>query len=552
MSGVFTILQNHLNLYHLLYSISSFILSIYIIIPLFYVHIILISFQFLISIFNIISGILLIINTNTHKSITILFIINIIFITSSFIILLFIFFSKVSTTDLENQQSDSISKKASDATLFDKNYSMEQNWINKVGEIEEKPQIIQYSNSSNTIPLSISHQSLKNKQHESLLMSLEDYHIDNEELKRSKSSSNINKLQIQKQRWKSINDEKQFLLNINESLLPSVLKQKNHDSLEDYENSMQGLEQIGSGFKPKHFNSSITLNDWDLNEYNKFRNLSDYNVVPGLHKIVGNLNLSTSDNNTFLIPPNQDNIIDNIDDLSEFSISNTNNEAAPSLHTFRKESGQSQPSTTQENEPPILPEPKTPPPPPPLPLPKDQLNISKNNSPIKKFLSESPKRIFRSNTTAFSQQNKYHHNHSNSIISLRSGISSRSRSNSPNKFKSTMLKLHKHTLSVPNFNQLHYQQQQQQQQQHSQQNSTTPSPQHTTFNSIHSSKIIEPIDLWEIHTTNFTYDNNDDIDTTISVNKINEETNESRVSSLPSQVLGEYDKEKWKQIKDYI
>lgn len=46
-------------------------------------------------------------------------------------------------------------------------------------------------------------------------------------VKRSKSTSNIideKKMKKREQRWKSIHDEKEFLLNVNESLLPSVLK----------------------------------------------------------------------------------------------------------------------------------------------------------------------------------------------------------------------------------------------------------------------------------------------------------------------------------------
>ena len=85
-------------------------------------------------------------------------------------------------------------------------------------------------------------------------------------------------------------------------------------------------------------------------------------------------------------------------------------------------------------------------------------------------------------------------------MSLKSSFSS-SRSTSPNKLKS-ILKLHKHSTSVPNF-QFH-------------DNSWThshPHQQHSwyldkhSFHSSHPLKVIaEPIDLWDIQTTNFDID----------------------------------------------
>ncbi|KAI5959943.1 uncharacterized protein KGF55_005175 [Candida pseudojiufengensis] len=603
ISGIFTIIQSHTNTYNLLYSITSFILSIYLIIPLFYVHILLISFQFFLSILNIISGILLILNTNPKTQVIILFIIDIIFITSSFILILFIFFINSSTTsDIENHisiENDQISKKRSDATLFDKNYTIEQNWYQKtqqqqLGEKEEENrQTIQYSNSSNTIPLQ------KSQQHESFIMNLDDVHNIEEEtnlsskniIPKSKSQSaiNNNQQQLKKQRWKSFHDEKQFISNLNESLLPSLLKTNiNQLQTEEIEETMKGLEPIGIGINgyPQKIqnNSSITLNEFNLDEYTKFRNFTDYNLIPGLYQSKNNTNDSNSNSPTYSMQQiHSKDIIDNIDELSELSLTQTNEiQAAPSLHTFRKESGNSKLSSqidydNFENDLDLKlyqSPPKTPP-----QLTQDKFIIQpKSNSPIKKFLNESPKRIFRSNTTNFSnhkihnsqqqQQQQQNHKHSNSIISLKSGISSRSRSNSPKKLKKSILKIHKHSLSVPNFNQLSLILQDDNKNSASS-SSVIPSPQDSTFNhSITSkNKFIEPIDLWEIHNiSNFNYNEEIDIQTLNNNNnkieninldndqaiKINEENSESRVSSLPSQVIGQYDKEKWKQIKDSI
>ncbi|CAI5760463.1 unnamed protein product [Candida verbasci] len=231
-----------------------------------------------------------------------------------------------------------------------------------------------------------------------------------------------------KKRWKSINDERVFLSNINDSLLPPVLK--NFQDQEDYSNVMIGLEDIPKNDTiSKKSQSYINLNN--VKDYEKIRNISGYSLTPGTNYIEKR-------------------------PVSQRSLS------APSIT--------------------LAP-------------------ISSKHSPPKKL---SPKKIFKSNSL---------HKHSNSVTTQISNFSSRS--NSPKKLKS-FLKLHKHSVSVPNFQ------------------TTTNSK----FNQL-SPKNIEPIDLWDIQTT-----------TNFSIDDQPPHTGEnSRISSLPSQVIGEYDKEKWRTLK---
>lgn len=555
--GVLTILQNRHNVYHLLYSVSGFVLAAYYVVPVVYTHIITISFQFMISLFNIISGILLIVHFH-DTAVTILFTVNIIFISLPLTMLLFVVYIESNTID--SGVTDTVSKKASDATLFDHDYALDKNWIEKYGTGAQNSHVLPYSISTNTIPQAQLQQNRTKTHDTSSLINVDD-HFDMLSLQKREAMRDVNTMNKQKirmQRWRLINDEKQFMSHINESLLPPVLRNNKRVS-EDNEGDMQGLEQI-SGFKLKKLRSTITLDEWDLEEYNKTRKISGYTIVPGVHHIVSDSNLykKTLDVNEEQLLPPKESPVDNIDHLSDistnkpsldrdFSYPSNQSECAPSLHTFRKESSNSQNTQLSDNVSKDqiqaqeissypLPEPTTPP-------PSNELLVnSKNNSPLKKFLTDSPKKIFRSNTAVFHQR----HNHSSSIASnsysLMSGVSSRSRSSSPKKLKS-YLKIHKHSLSVPNFainkSSSHHS------------NSQIPSPQHSEYFSVNSTKLIEPIDLWEIQTTNFTFDDAEEHSSCESrIEGDADGANDgSRVSSLPSQAIGEYDREKWRTIK---
>ncbi|KAI5970122.1 hypothetical protein CANMA_000733 [Candida margitis] len=477
----------------------------------------------------------------------------------------------IQSNTINDQVADTVSKKASDATLFDHEYALDKNWIEKYGtDSHDAAHPLPYSMSANTIQSVQLQQNRNEKTNDaSSLINVEDHYdmlsVPKRETMRGENA--IDKQKTRMQRWKSINDERQFMSHINESLLPPVLrnnKRLSEDNEGDGAGDMQGLEQI-SGFKPRKLRSTMTLDDWNLEEYNNARKISGYTVVPGVHHIVSDSNLykkPIDTNDVHLLPP-KESPVENIDDLSDidthkpsldrdFSYPSNQSECAPSLHTYRKESSNSQITQSSVNvskdqeqsqaiSPYPLPEPTTPPP------SNESSAHSKNNSPIKKFLTDSPRKIFRSSTTTFHQR---HHNHSSSIASnsysLMSGVSSRSRSSSPKKLKS-YLKIHKHSLSVPNFaiNKLSPSQQS---------NSPLPSPQHSEYFSVNSTKLIEPIDLWEIQTTNFTYDEAEGH--SYGEPRINDGNGEtdgandgSRVSSLPSQAIGEYDREKWRTIK---
>ncbi|KAI3406596.2 hypothetical protein KGF56_000728 [Candida oxycetoniae] len=559
-----------------------------------------------------------------------------------------------------------ILKKASDATL----YSMENNWFND-DNITKLP----YTYSTNTIPQSQSHQSnMSKKSHDASIMNL-DEHLD--EL----CDKSHNKQKLRKQRWKSINEEKQFLSNIDESLLPPVLKSnyKNNTSQECYKNTtlqecykntlqecyedktMSGLEQI-TGYQLR------SQSQWDLEEYNKVKQVSGYVVTPGMHRLVSDSNLlmSHAKDITEDLLPMKEPPIDNIDDLSELSIihpsysnrndgvppslqpsysmqndgvppslqpsysvqndgvlpslhpsysmqndgvppslhpsysmqndgvppslhpsySMQNDGVPPSLHTFRKPSDDSivstLPSQNDNNQEinRLQLEPQTP------PQSSQQESIKKEESPLRRFLKESkssPRRIFRSSTTHFSHSNHNHshshsHNHSNSIISNSFSFksSSISKPSSPKRLKS-LLGIHKHSLSVPNFAvATNIPNLQSSDATLGNFKSSSPSPQHTIYHSVYSLNRIEPIDLWDTHTMNYDYNRDNHLQKMTTTNHhhhhhhhlINdeldyyqpeyyqpsfnaEESGESstRISSLPSQVIGEYDKEKWRTIK---
>jgi hypothetical protein len=149
-----------------------------------------------------------------------------------------------------------------------------------------------------------------------------------------------------------------------------------------------------------------------------------------------------------------------------------------------------------------------------------------NSSPIKKFFHESPRKIsnvFRRKSTNQRQSVDFDdeimkHKHSSSTVSNQISLTSfvSSKSGSPKKSLKSFLKTHrsatsqhitnhKHTSSSPSFSLM-----------------TVP-PKHRVYSPA------EAIDFW-------------DLDTTPSSDR-------SRVSSVPSAVIGEYDKEKWRTLK---
>ena len=256
--GTLTIISNQQNVYHLILTISSFIIPLYSIIPIIYSNVISISIQLIFSIFNIISGILFIINV-PHKQlyyipITIIFIVNLVFLIASFIMLLLwmiILKTGLNNTNEESEiyLNDLISKKTSEATLYNTNpaiiannintkpsseYSMENDWINSKDKITlALPPNATPINCDFSYYLGSNANSVRgdlDNARSILMVNLED------------QDTKANQ-QLKRQRWKSIHDEKIMIANLNQNLLPGVLKQNISD---DYSNTLTGLENIPS------------------------------------------------------------------------------------------------------------------------------------------------------------------------------------------------------------------------------------------------------------------------------------------------------------------
>lgn len=688
--GILLLLCNYRNnVYNYLISIGSFVLAGYHLIELLLLdkNWISLGIQLLISLFNIISGILYILlhssdnyrKKELHIAGVVLFIVNIAFMTICFMLICvpkLLVSVNIEDGELEmgketNGVFDLLAKKASDATLCNDQkktsnekieYSIENNWINN----QDHGHIIPPSLSINSNLNQLNQQQQQQQRQSHLLhssstnsdldksrnisiMNIDDELITHQQhnIKTNNSNNHINnnnrnnsndindhnncsnKHQIRKQRWKSIHDEKAVLANINENLLPGVLKQqtsqkfqrpvsniyqeKHHEEKEeeDYRNALVGLEDIP--------NSTHNINQFDINDFNKLRKISGYNILPGTSNMINDENLYREQHEVeqyqskddLELLPFKETPVENIDNLSDVikrpslltrslsapSVYDIQSGDAPSLYTFRKISNNS-PPPKEEEELPVTPvsssqlqQPTTP------PTRKKSFikSQSAKTSPIKKFFQESPKRIFKSRSSYNNRSSsiipgELTHKHSNSVISnnnysisLKSSFSSSSRS-SPKKSSlmtksSTMSKLHKYSISVPNFNM---------------NNATVLNHyynhhhHHNPTSSINSDRFIfhsagplkvEPIDLWDIQTTNFDIDSthrpdyddyefgrtaiSDDTATNCSTNgdkvkpttRGGEEQEEagggggSRISSLPSQVFGEYDKEKWMTLK---
>ncbi|RCK65377.1 hypothetical protein Cantr_01038 [Candida viswanathii] len=645
--GVLLLLSSHINnVYNYLISVSAFVLAAYYLVPLLIsTSWMTVGGQLLISLFHLVSGILYIVLHSTgykrkelHVAGVVLFIVNAVFMTACFMMLVI---PKCIVDIIAEDEEGKVGgvfdlrNKASDATLCndgskprdsDKGeYSIENNWINQQDHAHIIPPSL--SINSNLTQLQQNHRP-QSQQHSNLLHSSsmnsdidrsrnisimnidEEANNSNDHNEPIDNNSNV-KQQMKKQRWKSIHDEKVVLANINESLLPGVLKQQQPSTQsrsqsqsqlaelmrpissgvasEDYGNVLVGLEEIPD--------FTHDVNQFDINDLNKLRKISGYNILPGSSNMVNDENLYHHHHHHHeqakddLLLPLKEKTIENIDNLSDvvmakrpsmlsrsFSAPSVydSQSVAPSLYTFRKTPSTDDIQQPQEEEElPVTPvtsthmekalQPTTP--------PSRKKSIYKSQSaktsPIKKFFQESPKRVFKSKSSYYHTSTNGHnvnHKHSSSVISnnnysissLRSSFSSSSRSSPKKSFiskSSTLLKLHKYSISVPNFNM----------------NSSFNPPPHSHHHqsgSVHSDRFVfnssrtlrvEPIDLWDVQTTNFDMDSHplglEDVDvdfgeeSNTSKDNSNGEMAGSRISSLPSQVFGEYDKEKWMTLK---
>lgn len=344
---------------------------------------------------------------------------------------------------------------------------------------------------------------------------------------------------------------------------------------EDYNNSLSGLEKIpkSSSFPNVLWNSDsndnkvtsirhISLKEWDDNSalWNEKRTRLGANLnIPGITRLVSDHNLKTVNlnddtsltqnmNGSLLLPPlefRMDNI-DNLSDLKSATGSINGNDimrrasntslsrslSAPSLYTYRdlvsntdtehsverlkipiNLHGSSIRSleTTLQN----------------LKLsPERRTSTTSNSSPIKRFFQESPKRLNnafkgKSMNTRYSldlgslkdPNSNYHHKHSNSVASAYSTKSSKS--NSPRKSLRALLNI------SPTKNQ----------------GTVTPAvmskPSHAIAENAEYGSLNysgdDSVSFWDLETA--------------------QSSSKSRISSVPSAVIGEYDREKWRTLK---
>lgn len=639
-------LIKHFNIIFILSIVSSYLLCLWILIQFIpFSQLIKILIDFTLKTFYLVIGIYNIIAfvKQSHTSdfklhLLIIYIVLIILITVSLVLELFV------VTETPEQDEESIlSNPHTDSTRFElKPSSMDNdNWMNtnvvrfqtyksdntiinhtELTKPEVQPTKEIHSHSKSVPNFQFTH----SKSHETLIPNLSDNSIHShikdlsvlektvdegihveDMVRRSKSTGQLHSNQSHRKRWKSINDEKVFLKNINESLLPSVLKTgespilmlkrqqsqisqtiedpvilptnddtpqkkpkkkyelsfdegddnsmnlpyisefdepldqsqfKNFDSNFEidenkYKDSLNGLESIPQPVtdnwlsKAKSLNY-ISLNQWNehQNEYKNVRVRSGLTLNVAMTNLVDDKNLSSATliNDEYLLPPS-DQRADNIDDLSDI-VSSTSEKrpmfshlnrsfSAPSLHTFRNVSDGSQ-SSSDRDQISIAESVVRYQTPPPIEIQSEEPPIS----PIKKLLNQSPKRLFRKSVD-FKDQSM--HKHTGSIISstfsLHSNSSkstspkrSGSRSSSPKRSFKNLLP--KKSATMQNLQ-------------------PTPriliSPTNLLKQAIVKPKFYDEEPQWDLETS--------------------KSSNNSRISSLPSAIIGEYDREKWNTLK---
>ncbi|KAK6460885.1 hypothetical protein DFJ63DRAFT_314685 [Scheffersomyces coipomensis] len=372
--------------------------------------------------------------------------------------------------------------------------------------------------------------------------------------------------------------------NINEKGIQQTREKKSYQVIkppdESYPYTLNGLEKIpkstsNDAIKWNVSRNASGVNNITLDEWNTQSNLYQSNMnrgganlsIPGLSHVVSDHNLklldNTSDNkggsdyiDDDMLLPRKEGMIDNIDNLSDIHTSSSNDKqgslrltsssrsySAPSLYTFRdyveQTNNQKHQQIYQQYSNSKLPELvlsseftlkpcRTP--------EEDYTNkFTVNTSPMK-MLIESPKRVassIRRQSRRFSiamsnEPSISNHKHKSSVASNFSTKSATSsRSGSPRKSLRSLMTSskshHRHNSSVPTFS------------------LSVPSLPKKHESNIADMYIIsqdlapsfplpdDPSDFWELDT--------------------NAGSERSRISSLPSAVIGEYDKEKWRTLK---
>ncbi|KAK6454346.1 uncharacterized protein RJT20DRAFT_58037 [Scheffersomyces xylosifermentans] len=363
--------------------------------------------------------------------------------------------------------------------------------------------------------------------------------------------------------------------------LPHNEQEMESPTVEEYQNSLSGLEKIplsssGTNINWSSQNSNshnplhnISLSEWEERShiYEEHRTRTGANFsINGISRLVsdhrlrsmGGSDVTLADkvnqtyNDEYLLPPVETRVddIDNIDSLTEINSAtgsaqnarrpsynlSSRSYSAPSLHTFRNVSGKSNVTDSEGSEKLIIDRAVE-----DLSLrkyespPEDQViaTSTANTSPIKKLL-ESPKRIssvFRRKSSRVSVGSPFeldimkYHKHTGSSasnpVSVTSALSSRS--GSPRKSIKSFLTTkshHRHSSSVPSFSLP------------SSKPHTLPFPTSQIFANYDKTLPTyvgeEAIDFWDMDTN---------------------PGSGSRVSSVPSAVIGEYDREKWQTLK---
>lgn len=365
-------------------------------------------------------------------------------------------------------------------------------------------------------------------------------------------------------------------LNFEKQTFAQSGQQKVEEQLpEDYYKALNGLEKIPKSSSTSNFmwkqegkengtSSSmnhISLKDWDSNsiKWNEHRTRSGANLnIAGITRLVSDHNLkSMSTDSDSVIPADMDLLppleyrLDNIDNLSDlhsatgstkevepdYSFTSLNrSSSAPSLHTYREpypgldcvySASQESKSLSIKSLENTLRHINTP--------PERNVSLTASSSPIKKFFQESPKRlnvIFkRKPNTRYSVDlsslkdpniNSYH-KHTSSVVSNQFSMysSKSSKSSSPKKTFKALLrspsKFQTPSPVEPSFAEC-----------------SKPASQNKLFNNNNNDGCLiyaneNALSFWDLDTAH--------------------SSERSRVSSVPSAVIGEYDREKWRTLK---
>lgn len=349
---------------------------------------------------------------------------------------------------------------------------------------------------------------------------------------KKKKSYDLNDDYLEEQQHDTLSTHLPFISEFDESIDQDIFKDFDQNTKFQYEQSFHGLETIPQLMnKPKWLLKSnsmnhISLSQWNNDEqvYRNIRSRSGANLnIPGITRLISQHTLQGNNRNL-----NNDDLllichpVDDIDDISDIQTMDVSTPlsthlirslSAPSLHTFRE------PNSDYMNEdisPPVSYRYHTPP---PRDISKMELNdetpsipSSAPASPFKKLFSQTPKKLFRRSVDFTTN---YHQHHSSIISNQLSIYTTSSKSNSLKRSRSVSPKR-----SLRNVLQ----------RKNSSASKSLIAPPTLLKRAIVKAPLLHhEVEAWDIHTL--------------------KSSNNSRVSSVPSAVIGEYDREKWNTLK---